>query len=123
MSNYHILEMTSKEHKVKVAFHIVVPDEDNSATPTAVNLQDAVGQYLTGTVTVVPWLETDFATEYAQIESGEVYEKVEIVEFDANLTNLEKRGIIDTRYTALAGSIPDIIRARFKFWGSNRDVT
>ena len=124
MSNYHLLAMTSKEHKVRVAFHIVVPDEDNSAIPTNVNLRTCVSQYLADRekVSEVPWLETDFATEYAQLQSGAVYEKVEVIEFDADFTLVQKRNVIDARYTTLSGNIPDVIRARFKFWGSNRDV-
>lgn len=122
MSNYHVLESSNKQNYVKAIFHIAVPDEDNSA---GVNLQTAIAQWKSEQVEVtdVPWLQVDFATEYTAIQNGEIYELSETVEFDANLSVVQKRGEIDDRYTALFTNVPDIIRNRFQFWGLNRDVT
>lgn len=119
MSNYHVLRMRSKEHEVRVVFHIAVPDETNSAS---VNLRTALSQYVGGAnfESVVPWLS---AGDLADIQNGLFYEKTEMVKFNANLTNAEKQTVIDNRYNALAASIPDKIRSQLRFWGMNRDVT
>lgn len=126
MSNYHVMQVSDKKDTATVAFHITVPDEDNAVS---VNLRTALKQHLDGidsserVVSQVPWLETDFAAEFTAIQNGGVYEHLITVEFDANLTIAQKRTVLDSRYTALAGAIPDILRERFKFWGLNRDVT
>lgn len=125
MSNYHILTMAPKEHEADVVFHIAVPNENNSAIPTNVNLQNCVSAYIANNdnVTAVPWLEADNYTEYQQIINGEIYEKKDTIKFNANITLAQKRDIIDARYTVLSTNLPDQLRSVFKFWGSNRDVT
>jgi len=118
MSNYHVLGVNDKEDKVRVAFHFVVPDELNSAS---VNLRECVSQFISQ-ITIVPWLEADFPTEYTQIGNGEVYEHSLAVQVNANLSVLEKRTILDNKFNQLNTVIPDLIRGRFRFWGLNRDV-
>ena len=121
MSNYHILESSNKQNKVDVIFHIAVPNENNSVS---VNLQTAVKQRqgLNETVSNVPWLQIENPTEYTAIENGEIYEIRQAVEFNANLTIVQKRNKIDARYTTLANSVPNIIRNKFEFWGLDREV-
>lgn len=116
MSNYHVMDLNNKLDQARVAFHIVVPDEANAAS---VNLRTAVFQHLAPT-SIVPFI---LSAEQTQIEAGAIYEHVINVEFNANLTVVEKRDIIDSKFTALNSTIPDIIRDRYKFWGLNRDVT
>lgn len=120
--NYHILEVSDKEDEARVAFHIAVPNENNFA---GINLQVALKQHLDSPerrITGVPWLQVGDPTEYAAVENGAVYEHVETVEFDAHLTNVQKRDLIDARYNFLATLIPDRIRARLRFWGLDRMV-
>ena len=118
MSNYHVLDVNDKEDKVRVAFHIAVPDELNAAS---VNLRECVSQFISQ-ITIVPWLEVDFLAEYTQIGNGEVYEYFQVVQVNANLTVLEKRTLIDNKFNQLNTVIPDLIRGRFRFWGLDRDV-
>ena len=126
MSNYHVLETAVKDCWSQVVFHIAVPNENNDA---AVNLQEAMKQAMaaerakTGDpVSRVPWLENDFPAEHTQIENGEIYEHFVTVEYSANLTMLQKRNIMDARYTTFASAIPNKIRSRLRFWGFDRDV-
>jgi hypothetical protein len=119
MSNYHALESTVKQHEVRVAFHIVVPDQDNSV---GVNLRTAAKQYFAQT-SQVPWLQVSNETEYVAIQNGEIYERVETVEFDADLTVLQKRAILDDRYSALATSIGIALPKILQWWGLDRDVS
>lgn len=130
MSDYHILETGKKDNFSKVAFHISVPDEDNDVPQNPVNLRDAVKQYMeekwagdVEPVTRIPWLEADFPAEYASIQNGEIMEIVEIVYYSANYTLMEKRDEIDSRYNVLAAAVPNLVRARFRFWGYSRDVS
>ena len=115
MSNYHVLEVNDKQDRARVAFHISVPDESNAQS---VALKDCIKQHLSPVVDI-PWL---IDPELTQIQNGEVYEHIETVEFDANLTALQKRGEIDARYTVLNSNIPNIIRNRYEFWGMDRDI-
>ena len=125
MSNYHVLQISNKKDKAWVAFHIAVPDENNSANK---NLRVALKEQLEGlnptdrVITNVPWLETEFAAEYAQIKDCEVYEHYVGIKFDPALTVIQKRNILDQKYTNFAASIPNTLRERLKFWGLNRDV-
>jgi len=116
MSNYHVLELNDKQDRARVAFHITTPTENNSQ---GVALNFAISQHL-APETVVPWLVDP---ELTQIQNGEVFEHIETVKFDANLTELQKRSEIDTRFNALNTKIPDIIRTRYRFWGMDRDVS
>lgn len=125
MSNYHVLEITADKDTATVAMHFTVPDETNFAS---VNLRTALVQYLAkinpdAPITVVPWLETEDPTEYAALAAGSVYEVMQQVEYNVNATNAEKATVIDTRWTALSSTIPDLIRERLKFWGLDRDVS
>ena len=121
MSNYHVLQ-TQKADRALIAFHISVPDEDNDIGK---NLQTIVMQSISQEIslTQVPWLETDFASEYTQISNGEIYEHVISVQYDGNLSNAAKLSIMDAKYTSLIPIIQNEIRNRFKFWGLNRNVT
>ena len=78
MSNYHILSSNIHLSIVDVAFHIPVPDENNSA---GVSLRLAVKykyQYnKVDNFSLVPNLEIDFPTEYSDIQNGIIYEKFE----------------------------------------------
>ena len=120
MSDYHILEVNDKQDQARVAFHIAVPNETNAQ---GVNLQAAVKAHLGAIETQVPWLAADFASELADLQNGAVYEHIETIRFDAHAGVLQKRDIVDARAAALKTTIPDRIRARYAFWGLNRDVT
>lgn len=121
MSNYHVLQTTKKD-RAQIAFHIAVPNEVNAS---GVNLQTAASQFIANNplVSNVPWLETDFSSEYAQIEGGQVYEHYALIEYDANLTNVQKLSNMDDKYNSLIPTIQNEIRDKLAFWGLNRDVT
>jgi hypothetical protein len=119
MSNYHVLE-SFKNDRATIAFHIPVPVENNGVS---VPLRTAVAQYVSGeAVTQVPWLLADFPAEHAQIQNGEIYEQVETVEYDANLTNAQKQAQMDNRFAVLNTAVVNRLRDVLKFWGFNRDV-
>ena len=123
MANFHILKTSDKADVATVVFHIPVPDESNSATPTPVNLRTALMEAEPFTTSAKPGLAVSNPTENTDLQNGVLYEIVRSVEFDANATNLAKQTIIDNIFTALSTTVPNVIRARLKFWGTDRDVS
>lgn len=119
MSNYHVLKQTKKKHEVEVVFHIAVPAEQNNPGK---DLSDCIKEDLQPDGSLVPWLETGNPTEYANILDGTVFEIKETIKFNAGLTLVQKRNVIDAKYSSLASNVPDIIRNVYQWWGTNRDV-
>lgn len=123
MSNYHILDTNRKLTKARVIFHIEIPDELNN---DSTNYRTAVLEWQGGGTisSKVPNLDTEFASEYAAMQTGEIYEYEDTVTFSsADLTNVQKRNEIDDWYTDLSNNfVNDKVKKILKFWGMNRDV-
>jgi hypothetical protein len=120
MSNYHILSCTEKDHEIKVAFHIAIPDTNNAA---GVSWRTALSQWRPSPESSVPWLEADYPDEYASMQTGEIFEHLETVPVNADLSNSAKLAIIDSKYTALSSEIKEKLQKILKYWGYNHDVT
>ena len=115
------MKMSGKSEWINVIFHISVPDSDNAAGR---NFRDVVKAHAEveqgGTISSqYPFIQS---AELTQLQNGELYEYPERVRFDANLTIIQKRNIIDARYTALASSMGAKLEKWFEFYGSDRDV-
>ncbi len=125
MSNYHVKTQNEAERSAQVIFHIPIPVENNGV---GVALRTAVSEY------VKPRLEDGtfgvfqsqvvgiVGSELTQLRNGELYEKVENINFLATDYNAQKQTKIDNRYTALTIGGLNRIRKVLKFWGLNRDV-
>ena len=124
MSDYHILQI-NETHRgimetVGVVFHIDIPDVNNDA---GVPYRTAVASLVNPeNISSVPWLETDFPDEYAEIQSGAVYEISKGVRLPANLTPVQKRDRLDAYYNQVKSELLQEIQDRMAFWGFNRDV-
>ena len=72
----------------------------------------------------LPEFETDFATEYADMQAGKVLEKQETINFlSINLTAAQKKARIEAEYAGWReGMIADLIK-EFEWYGYNNDVT
>ena len=126
MSNYHVLMMRDKVDSVDVVFHFTIPDETNFAGR---NKRDVVKAHLeagseTGVITSqYPFIDTTPTTgELALMQAGQVYEYRETVKFDGNLTQAQKRDLIDARWTALNAIVLARLDNEFDFYGYDRDV-
>ena len=122
MSNFHILNTSEKLTNARVVYHVAIPDEMNN---DSTNYRTAVYEWQGGGTisSIVPNIETEFAAEYAAMQTGEIYEYVETFIFsNANLSNLAKRTEIDNRYAELATEQVNYLKKILKFWGMNRDV-
>lgn len=116
MSNFHILNSHEKDHRVRVAFHIAVPNANNSV---GVNYRTALTQYKPLTESAVPWLAADFSSELTQLQNGELYEHVTDVKYDAGKTDGEKLTAITSAYTSFNSSVKTKLQKILKYWGKN----
>ena len=119
MSDYHVLEVSNKEHNAKVAFHVPVADVSNAA---GVNYRTALRQYIPFISSVIPNHEIDFVAENADLTNGVIYEHAETVNFAATMTNGEKQTVIEDRFNELVIAIPTKLQRILKFWGLNNNV-
>ena len=119
MSNYHILQVSEKDHEITVAFHVPIPNTDNEI---GVNARTALKQYKPVTESQVPWLADDFASELASIQNGEVYEHVTTIPVTATLSNAQKLAFIDSKYNDIKNAVLANLNIILKYWGYNRDI-
>lgn len=123
MSNYHLLRQDSKKDEVTVVFHVPISSQNNFA---GVSLQTALKEMLESETEAgiigsqCPFIQ---AAELTQLQNGELYEHVEVVKFDANLSQAEKRNIIDSRFAELTAIVAARVANELDFWGYSRDVT
>jgi hypothetical protein len=120
------MELAKKRNWIRMICHIPIPDENNSANP-AHNLRTCVKEWQEkngDTIsTKVPNLSTDFPSEWSEMQSGAIYEYELILYFSsADLTNLQRRNEMDTKYSSLVTEKIAEFRSKLKFWGFNRDV-
>jgi len=123
MSEYHILESAIDGKTVTVVFHCVLTTAEknwtNSAGKTApwciVRSRDLTSQ--------LPNFETDFATEYALMQNGEVTESRQTVRFSSiNLTPAQKRDEIEAAYTVWRAECISDMQKEFEWYGYDNDV-
>lgn len=105
---------------ITVVFHISIPDQTNDAN---VPYREATASLVDPeNISAVPWLESDFPKEYADIQSGAVYETAKSIRLIADLTPIQKRDRLDTYYNHIKSELLQEIQHRLSFWGFNRDV-
>lgn len=124
MSNYHILQISPSDggmsENISLIFHIPIPDQNNNAN---VSYRIAIASLVNAeNVSSVPWLEADFPAEYADIQTGAVYEVSRMLRLPAEWTPVQKRDRIDAYYNVLKGELLAKIQQRMSFWELNRDV-
>jgi len=118
MSDYHGLEVSAKFNTIRIAIH--------SNTPNGTNLvgyayDQALLEYFGETpTTAVPWLEATNPTEFGQIQTGNVFETVEVVGFDANATQSEKVQAMNEYVAARKPQVEADMLRRLEYWGADR---
>jgi hypothetical protein len=130
MSNYHVLNMNRKRSQATVVYHIPIPDEDNKAENTAGDnphsYRTCLVEWLTrggqAITTKVPNLETEFASEWADIQAGAIYEFEETNGLNANFTDAERFNKWNDRYTTLATREFNRLKKKMRLWGSDKNV-
>ena len=118
--NYHILKQSSKKDTVEVVFHIPIPATNNFAIKTfQIALKERLTQNGVVISSIVPNIDS---TELTQLQNGELLEVVENINFSANLTNVQKREIIRTRFSILSSEISVRIQDELRFWGFAENI-
>lgn len=120
MSDWHALTGHEKKQEIQVVFHIPVSDINNEV---GVGYRSAISQEEPFTASAVPYLEADFAAEFAELEAAAKYEYVEIVRYNGGLSDAAKLAIIDARYTTLVSIIQSQLQNKYIYWGKNQDVS
>lgn len=120
--HYHTLEMNNGKDKIRVIFHISVPNEVNAV---AVNLRTALSQWKPVTDTAVPYDYTGKADEVTDLQNGAVYELSEMYDFGGKVSKSKRQAALDARYNELVNDtngIPQYLRNRLANWGFSRNV-
>ncbi len=118
-SDYHILKLSKNGRSAQVAFHISIPDVNNSAS---YSYRSAVSEYVGGVnfVSQVPWALV--AQEQTDLEAGLLYEVIGNVHFAALDNNAQKQAKIDAKFTSISADALSELQAVLAFWQFNRDV-
>ena len=121
MSDYHILKQTLDKKRVTVAFHFTVPPASENE---AAVLYTTIAAKIEDHTSAVPNHETDFATEYSDMQAGSVIERVEAVQLSSiNLTPVQKRDEIAARHATLQTETFDKLAVEWEWYDYNADVT
>lgn len=122
MADYYVLELNSKKDALTVVYHIAIPGAATNFN--GMTYRDALVEKSikdTGDVPVSVLPDTfggvSVATEKADVTSGAVYEIVKIIEMDANLSNANKKAVLDADFAATEANIQAAIQDRLTFWG------
>ena len=114
--DWHALDSSYKREYIRVAFHIFVPNANNSIGVS----------YRSALILNEPFVKSSVASltteEIACLETAELIERVELVKFNANLTQAQKIIVINNRYTALVQEVQLEIQNRYIYWGYSTNV-
>lgn len=117
--NYIVLESSldssNKVKGVRVAFYLPVADSSNFVGVS----YRFIALQIKPTVTQVGFLDGPLSDS---LSAGIIFEKIETIEFNADLTKVQKRNIIDARWSALVTQELPVFYARYDFWGLERIV-
>ena len=136
MSNWHAKEAYGRKKYLNVSFHIPMPNGEmhSKAGPTGTDimrLRTAIVQNRTHynkPITTVYNHQTDFPSEYTDLENAVLYEHNETFQFrNANAAKEVKAAALDARYNELTNvnhkdSVVKKIRQELRMWGYHQDV-
>lgn len=115
MSSYHILNATGKgiRYSLQVEFHIPIPDDTISLTNSLLRTLISNDSEIDKTSTIAD------GTELTQMTNGEVVKVSKNVSSHQANTNIQMRDKVRERYTELAVSVVDDLKAKYKGKGFN----
>lgn len=126
VGDYYLMGQSEKKNSIEVAFHIPIPVGTPADTNEAgLAFRDALVQFLeknsdTDTIaSQVPFLNP---SELLKLQSGELFERVEVVRFSGNFNRAQKKSVIDARHTNLITIIQNRIKNELQEWGGALNV-
>ena len=117
MSNYHILAGQPDGNQLRVVFHVPVPGTSNVA---GISFRDALAMYAQPMSCMPASLLG--AGEQEAIDAGALCEVVWEFHTNPEMTLLDKRDIMDAKYTDLVSSVIAQLEERLEYYGYSRDV-
>lgn len=126
MSDYHILAQSIDKKTIQVALHYTIPA--NSQNKVSKYHRDLIvivrKDQATGMVeSQVPYLADEFATELAQLRSGEKLEEIISYRFSSlNLSVAEKRAEIEALWSARQTEIFDELQKQLEYYHYDNDI-
>lgn len=121
MASYYVLNMDVKQDQLSVVYHVLIPA---AATNFAgLTFRNAIVER-DSPVSALPdtFNGADITVEKAKVASGELYEVQKTIQFDANLSNANKKAVIDADYTATSAQILSELQNSLEFWGYSTTV-
>ena len=117
MSDYHVMDGEEDARTYRVAFHVPVPNENNSV---GTNLQTALSEdSALNKTSAVPWIATP---EQTQLNNGALFEVLESYTRPRGNSLAQDQAALDARFTALVAAVGNRIRDEYKFWHFERNV-
>lgn len=120
MANYHILSSRADGNQLRVVFHLPVPDTNNAV---GVNYRAALIMWLGGAQNSALPVALLGAGEQTDLTSGALYEHDWRFNTYPGMTLLEKRDVLDARYTTFAAAVIAGLQAQLEYYGYDRDVS
>ena len=126
MSDYHILAQSIDKKTIQVALHYTIPA--NSQNKVSKYHRDLIvivrKDQATGMVeSQVPYLADEFATELAQLRSGEKLEEIISYRFSSlNLSAAEKKAEIEAVWSARQAEIFDELQKQLEYYHYDNDI-
>ena len=123
MSEYHVLESALDGKTIHAVFHCQLSAGEqaweNEAGETSVwcilRSKDLSSQ--------LPNFQTDFPTEYTDMQAGKVLEKLETIRFSSiGLTAAQKKAEIESKYSAWRSGMISDLQKEFEWYGYDNDV-
>ena len=119
-TNYYVLDGTRRGSRLRVAYHVEVPNSSNAA---GTNWRTAVTEFLSttddGTLSKVPGLAS---SEQNKLDAGELAEWVDAVEDDANAPPATRKANVEAHVSAAAAERGQNMADRLQHWGESGSV-
>lgn len=127
MSDYHVLEQTEDKNNIRVIFHFSIP---TSATNEADVLYTDIVKVSEDLNSVLPNFETNFPTEYQDMQDGKRIERDISIKLSANdLTPAQKKSEIENGnlywdgYDAYKTKLLALLQIAWEWYGHNQDIS
>jgi len=127
MADYHVLGMDRDKDELTVVFHIPIPAVPTNFTGITYRnaiIEKSIQETGAAPVSVLPDIfnNVDITVHKAEIAAGEFYEVLKVIEMDANLSNANKKAIIDAEYADTESEILSELQDTLTFWGYDSDL-
>ena len=121
MSDYHVIEQAQDKKTIRVVYHFPIPAAAQNAA--GIDYRSIV-QKCCDLTSQLPNFETEFASEYTDMQIGAVIERVVVMRFSSiNLTPAEKRAEIEAQYEPERVAEFDRLQIEWEWYGYSNDVT